>query len=191
MTVRAGKWMVALSILFALSAVAFLGCNFYDSHRAGERSTDIVGNWDGMEATNVDGEDVFEIDGDAYIGILEIPAIGIKLPVNKEWSLFNAKTAPCRYTGSIATSDLIIAAHNFDTHFGNIRTLETGDAVIFTDVSGITYRYEVSGTETLEGTDVEKMQEGEWDLTLFTCTIGGKQRVTVRCRYADTGYDLT
>lgn len=25
------------------------------------------------------------------------------------------------------------------------------------------------------------MKEGDWDLTLFTCTFGGQQRFTVRC----------
>ena len=29
--------------------------------------------------------------------------------------------------------------------------------------------------------DVEAMESGDWALTLFTCTIGGKTRVTVRC----------
>lgn len=26
-----------------------------------------------------------------------------------------------------------------------------------------------------------EMTGGDWDLTLFTCTIGGKKRITVRC----------
>ena len=28
---------------------------------------------------------------------------------------------------------------------------------------------------------LSSMEEGDWDLTLFTCTIGGKTRITVRC----------
>jgi sortase A len=28
---------------------------------------------------------------------------------------------------------------------------------------------------------VTDMQSGDWDFTLFTCTKGGAQRVTVRC----------
>ncbi len=30
--------------------------------------------------------------------------------------------------------------------------------------------------------DVEEMITGDWDLTLFTCTLGGQTRVTVRCQ---------
>lgn len=29
------------------------------------------------------------------------------------------------------------------------------------------------------------MTDAHWDLTLFTCTYGGKSRVTVRCTRAD------
>ena len=32
-----------------------------------------------------------------------------------------------------------------------------------------------------DGTAVEEMEAGEWDLTLFTCTPDSRSRVTVRC----------
>ena len=35
--------------------------------------------------------------------------------------------------------------------------------------------------ETLMPTAVEEMESGDWDLTLFTCTVGGRTRVAVRC----------
>ena len=34
-------------------------------------------------------------------------------------------------------------------------------------------------------TSVQEMTDGDWDLTLFTCTVGGKSRVTVRCVLAE------
>lgn len=49
------------------------------------------------------------------------------------------------------------------------------------DADGICYQYEVAGLEELGGTAVEEMQAGDWELTLFTCTYGGRTRVTVRC----------
>ena len=42
--------------------------------------------------------------------------------------------------------------------------------------------------EELPGTAVEQMQFGDaddWDLTLFTCTLGGRSRVTVRAVKAE------
>ena len=60
-----------------------------------------------------------------------------------------------------------------------------GSTVVFTDVEGRCFSYEVQTVETLEATAIEEMVSSEWDLTLFTCTVGGAARVTVRCRQTD------
>ena len=41
-----------------------------------------------------------EVDGNAYIGRLEIPALELELPVMSEWSYPRLRTAPCRDKGS-------------------------------------------------------------------------------------------
>ena len=125
------------------------------------------------------------VDGNTYIGYISIPALNIDLPVNSEWSYPLLKKAPCRYKGSVFTDDLIIAGHNYQRHFGGLKLLKTGDEVDFTDADGIVYKYTVSSVEKLTGKDVQGMEDGDWDLTLFTCTIGGVYRVTVRCQRAD------
>ncbi len=45
---------------------------------------------------------------------------------------------------------------------------------------------EVAEVETLAPTAVEEMKSKDWDLTLFSCTIDGGARVTVRCRQIRT-----
>ena len=123
------------------------------------------------------------LDGNAYIGYISIPAIDIELPVLQNWSYPNLKIAPCRYVGNIYENDLIICAHNYTTHFGKIGNLHTDDEIILTDVSGKEWRYSVVNIEQLPGTAVEDIKFGnadDWDLTLFTCTLGGQSRVTVR-----------
>ncbi len=124
-----------------------------------------------------------EIDGNVYIGYISIPAIDIELPVLQNWSYPNLKIAPCRYVGNIYENDLIICAHNYTTHFGKIGNLHTDDEIILTDVSGKEWHYSVVNIEQLPGTAVEDIKFGnadDWDLTLFTCTLGGQSRVTVR-----------
>lgn len=122
-----------------------------------------------------------EVDGNAYIGRLEIPALELELPVMSEWSYPRLRTAPCRYKGSAYLDDMIVAAHNYDSHFGRLHRLAPGDTVRFTDEAGNTFTYAVSQVEELPGTAIEEMEAGDWDLTLFTCTLGGRARVTVRC----------
>lgn len=98
-----------------------------------------------------------------------------------QWSYAGLKIAPCRYADSAYRNDLVIAAHNYYSHFGYLRDLPQGDPVVFTDVDGNAFQYEVFEIETLSSTSVAEMTGGDWDLTLFTCTIGGKKRITVRC----------
>lgn len=122
-----------------------------------------------------------EIDGHEYIGFVGIPALGLELPVMADWDYDKLKIAPCRYSGSVFTGDLVVMAHNYKKHFGSLSTLRQGDSVTFTDMEGQTLYYEVAALDVLSSTAVEDMTSGEFDFTLFTCTYGGESRVTVRC----------
>ncbi|MDO5324396.1 MAG: sortase [Clostridia bacterium] len=127
-----------------------------------------------------------EIDGNAYIGVLDIPSKGLSLPVMSQWSYSRLRIAPCRYSGSVYSGDIVIAGHNYARHFSPIKSLQAGDAVDFTDADGNVFHYEVAAVEILKSTAVEEMQAGDWDLTLFTCTYGGKSRCALRCRLIDS-----
>lgn len=128
---------------------------------------------------------VVTVNGYDYIGWLELPTLGLSLPVMSEWSYARLKIAPCRYTGSAYSGDMVLAAHNFSSHFGRLSELLPGDAVIFTDVDGHVFSYEAADVEILQPTAVEEMTAGEWPLTLFTCTYGGRTRLTIRCAAAE------
>ena len=123
-----------------------------------------------------------EIDGQTYIGMLEVPSLELSLPVISEWTYPRLKKAPCRYVGSVYSKDMVICGHNYDRHFGRLKDLAVGDEVRFTDMDGNVFFYSICGTEQLGKYAVEDMLAGEWDLTLFTCTKGGRMRVTVRCK---------
>ena len=84
--------------------------------------------------------------------------------------------APCRYYGSIGGEDLVLMAHNYASHFGRIDELRPGDTVCFTDMDGISTWYQVTVRDLLPPTAVEEMTSGGSDLTLFTCTYGGRTR---------------
>ncbi|MDO5560663.1 MAG: sortase [Oscillospiraceae bacterium] len=120
-------------------------------------------------------------DSGDYIGILEIPTLDLELPVKKEWSYDALKVSPCRYSGTAAHHDLIIAAHNYPCHFGNLEKLAADETVKFTDVQGKIYEYRTICTEIIYPVDNEYMKSDAWDLSLFTCTLSGKSRLTVRC----------
>ena len=122
------------------------------------------------------------VEGRRYIGILEIGALRLKLPVLDTFSYRNIKVAPARFFGSVYDDNLILLAHNYQSHFGKLHLLQTGDEVSFTDMDGNRFRYTVTGVEVIGGMERDKLAEGDFDLCLFTCTLGGKNRVIVRCR---------
>ena len=122
-----------------------------------------------------------EIGGYDYIGYLSLPSLGLELPIMADWDYSRLQIAPCRYTGSINGRNLVLMAHNYASHFGRISELKSGDLVLFTDMDGHTTEYLVEGRDVLPPDAVEEMTSGEFDLTLFTCTYGGKSRVTVYC----------
>lgn len=122
-----------------------------------------------------------EIDGYGYIGYVSIPSLALELPVMSSWSYPQLKLSPCRYFGSTKTDNLVIAAHNYTRHFGNLKNLSVGDAVYFTDMDGVISAYTVAEIDILSPTAIEEMTDSGYALTLFTCTYGGQSRVTVRC----------
>jgi len=130
-----------------------------------------------------------EVEGCAYIGIIEIPSASLSLPVAYDWDYDKLAYTPCRYSGSYHTDDLVICAHDYGAHFRAIRSLNIGSTVSFTAVGGEKIRYVVTNVETVQPTEVEHMinnsansdSNNEWDLTLFTCNVGGQTRCAVRC----------
>lgn len=122
-----------------------------------------------------------EIDGVKYIGKLRIPALNLELPVVAEWSDSNAEIGPCLDNGTVYKNNMVIAGHNYQSHFGSLSDIRENDSVEFEDVDGNVYNYRVSYQEIVGGFDVDKMLSYDKGLTLYTCTYDGNDRVTVRC----------
>ena len=198
-----GNLLITLGILLIAAAIGLAGYNLWDAGRAQKAAEEITGQLiSEIESKVEDGKTaapyidpntpmpVEVIDGYEYIGVLEIPSEGLSLPVMKEWDYTRLKISPCRFTGSYYSDDLVICAHNYMRHLGPLLQIGIGEDIYFTNVDGLSIRYIVTNRETVEPTAVEQMIENtsnsetsllDWDLTLFTCTLGGSYRVTVRC----------
>ena len=201
---RSRKVFLAGGILLA-AALLLTGWNFFDDWRAGAEAAEVctqleqqlprqdAGASGGQQAQtgeveipdyvlNPDMEmPTLEVEGNAYIGVLDIPVLGLSLPVLSEWSYPNLRVAPCRYSGSASEGAFVLAGHNYRSHFGTLRELQPGDTLTFTDTLGDVFSYRVEEVEVLAPTDVAQMLDERWDLSLFTCTPSGQARVTVRC----------
>ena len=125
---------------------------------------------------------VIMVRGRYYIGYISFPSLGINLPVQKNWSEEAFDISPCRYAGSLFTDDMVIAGHNFYSQLYQLKNCKAGQEVVFTDVEGKEYYFEVTSMEILAPTETEYMiTKDGWDLTVFTCTYGAGSRRTIRC----------
>ena len=146
------------------------------------------GNEDPSEEVNsTPGEEenhemhVFEINGNSYIGYISIPALSIELPVLSEWDgdYDKLNIAPCRHFGSTLTDDLVIAGHNYTSHFAYLSDLQDGHTVVFTDINGNSITYVIEKFEVVDPDKVDYIKNSGYDLVLYTCTYSGSTRFTV------------
>lgn len=122
------------------------------------------------------------INGNDYIGYVIIPSLELELPVLSSWSYPKLKIAPARYEGSVYLNNMILLAHNYTVHFGRLHRLNIGDIIQFKDMDDNLFEFTVEKKEELDKTQVKDMFSADWDLTLFTCTLGGEARTTIRCK---------
>lgn len=188
---KIGKKLIIIGIsLIIISSILSIH-NIYEENKAGKNSIEVLNNMKDTIVENVqninnkiENENTMQtinINGYDYIGTIAIPSLNLELPIMSEYDYDRLRISPCRYYGSIYTNDLIICAHSYKTHFKYISNLNQGDKIIITDTLGINYIYEVLEIEILNPTDVSKMIDNEFDLTLYTCTNDGLKRITVRC----------
>ena len=202
-----GRWNIWLSlgVILIAAAVCLSAYNLADDRRAGDAAASAMeqlADADAAAGGAIAVQDLESsqfisgsvpmptegVDGRLYIGVLRIPSLGLELPVISDWSYEGLRVAPCRYSGSAYSDDMVVAAHSYASHFGKIHSLSYGAEVSFTDVRGNVFLYEVASIEELGGGDVAAMIESGWDLTLFTCTFDGANRVAVRCE--EVGHQL-
>ena len=185
---RFGTICIIIGIVCLLGSVGFVVYNRWESESAAnaaeallEDAQRVIAAQNVQQPATPSAMPTIAVDGYECIGILSIPALDLELPVLTDWSYEKVKKAPCHYYGSYYEKDFVIAAHNYQSHFGRLSALRAGDVVVFTDVNGTAHRYEVVLLETLPKTATQEMITSGFDLSLYTCTTGGGSRVTVRC----------
>ncbi|MBQ8538740.1 MAG: sortase [Ruminococcus sp.] len=161
---------------FSSKAVTELKNTIADNKNKKTDSSDFSG-------TTTDNEQINEvrIDGYSYIGYLSIPSQGLELPVMSGWDYDKLNIAPCRYSGTVEEENLVVIAHNYSSHFGNLDQLGVTDEVLFTDINGDVTIYQVACVDVVPPSSANEVVSGDFDLTLVTCTYGGKTRFVVYC----------
>lgn len=185
--------LMTIGLILLSSSFVILIYNNIEDSKAKESSNALINNiryeieinkinYSHQEADPFDEEMLIkDIDGYGYIGYLSVPSLNLDLPVMSTWDYSRLKISPCRYYGSTKTNNLVIAAHNYKSHFGYLGKLQSDDIIIFTDMEGEVLNYTVTSVELLKPYDVDLVKDTGDDLILYTCTYGGESRIAVRC----------
>ena len=141
--------------------------------------------------TKIDTKTYTSKDGVKYTteANLKIPKINIEYPVLSATSDALLFVSLNKYWGPQPNEvgNYCIVGHYYENGkmFGKLHKLKNGDKAELTDLSGNTLKYQVYNKYVVEPTDTRctsQLTDGRKELTLITCTNGGKQRLVVKLR---------
>lgn len=192
---KIGKALIGIGVFLILAAFILVLYNFYREYNAKKKVEKYLPKLEKIikdhsggnnNADNEKSSKTMNIDGMNFLGILSVPSKNLELPILADYSYELLDTAPCRYSGSYDSDDLVIGGHNYRSHFSKLKSIKNGEEIFFTSFDGTVYKYSVLRVEILETTQIEdlinKQNTDDWDLTLFTCTSSGAARCVIRCK---------
>lgn len=195
----AGTVLVVLGVAMMVAAALLFAHNRLEDANAGAQASELLGQAHAaIDAGNTSAADAgaspdgsedapstplptAEVGGYPCVGVLQIPDLDLELPVLDDWDYERLTVAPCRQSGSPQTDDLVIAGHNYASHFGTLKDLQVGARVMFVAMDGEVFSYTVVAVTTVDPYDVAQVKDSPYDLVLYTCTYGGASRVLVGC----------
>lgn len=122
-----------------------------------------------------------EIDGRACIGTLSLPDLSLTLPIFQENTQDNLERGAVVYAGSLYKRNLVLCGHSYPAIFKRLDQLRYGSVLYLRDMAGNNFGYRLLDTEIIPAEGVQTMLDGDWDVTLYTCTVFNVTRLT--CRY--------
>lgn len=126
---------------------------------------------------------VLQVDGTDYVCLLEIPALGLSLPIEDQWNSGILVTQPSRFWGSIYDGTLILGGSNQAGYFDFCAQLDVGVPLLLTDMQGTQFRCRVETIQRSSSADFEKLADGEYPLTLFVREQYENRYIIVRCEW--------
>ena len=122
-----------------------------------------------------------EIDGVNIAGVLEVEKYGAELPLAASWDKGLVSSMPCRFTGSIYDSSLIIGAVDSEGQFSFASQMNVNDTIVLTDMEGGRYTYRVETIQHAKHATRNKLQQGDYALTIFVKDSRNSQYLLIRC----------
>lgn len=126
-----------------------------------------------LETVNLSGYEV--------TGILQIPGLNRSWPIIASGDAATAKI-PSIYGGNPASGNLVIADSANNQQFARLKDLPDGSKVVFTDISGREYRYQIATVETVLSSKLSAISRHRerWDAAIITPNFSGRSQIVTR-----------
>ena len=187
---KSGKIILILGfllIVISLGLVFYLQIQTKQTERANEEILQI------MERLLVDRREgeldferepempVLELQSKDFVGLLEIPSQGLKLPVGNVWDKKDIISHPCRFHGSAYDGTIAIGGYDQSGQFDFFDHIQDGATVILTDMTGSSFSYVVERIERSDSAEIEEIMDDQSDFTLFVRDAQLLEYIYLRC----------
>lgn len=127
-----------------------------------------------LETVNLSGYEV--------TGILQIPDLNRSWPIIASGDAAATARIPSIYGGNPASGDLVIADSAGNRQFASLKDLPDGSEVVFTDISGHEYRYQLATVETVPSGKLSAISRHRerWDAAIITPNFSGRSQIVTR-----------
>ena len=127
-----------------------------------------------LETVNLSGYEV--------TGILQIPDLNRSWPIIASGDPEATAKIPSIYGGNPASGDLLIADSADNQQFSGLKDLPDGSKVVFTDISGREYRYQIATVETVPSSKLSAISRHRerWDAAIITSNFSGRSQLVIR-----------
>jgi len=116
-------------------------------------------------------------------GIIEMPQYDMKLPFCSSWDTKKSASLPCRFSGSVYDSSLIIGSVDEPGQFDFVKDIELNNVMYLTDMEGFRYTYLVAAIERSSSASAEKLITDEYDLTVFVKASLSMEYIIIRFNF--------
>ena len=127
-----------------------------------------------LETVNLSGYEV--------TGILQVADLNQSWPIIASGDAAATAKIPSIYGGNPASGDLVIADSAGNQQFAELKNLPDGSKVVFTDISGREYRYQLATVETVPSKKqaaISRHRE-RWDAAIITPNFSGRSQIVTR-----------
>ena len=127
-----------------------------------------------LETANLSGYEV--------TGILQVSDLNRSWPIIASGDAAKTAKIPSIYGGNPASGDLVIADGADNQQFSGLKDLPDGSEVVFTDISGREYRYQIATVETVPSSKLSAISRHRerWDAAIITPNFSGRSQIVTR-----------